>query len=437
MISRTLEVELYGTTIGSLVDASDRRALLEWSPAAGERWGMNSPALSLGLRVGVSSAELTESFFGALLPEGEHIARLAREVKVDRGDLIGLLAKVGADLAGALRIRTMEPQEARDSAARDPEALDETRVAQLLHRADGFIVGGGGSALPGFQRKLTLTRTGGRWVFGNGIIPSTHILKPVEDEYRSAAEAEHYALALARETGLAPYESWVEEIGSHAVLVIERYDRARNAGDTIRRIHQEDAAQALGLPWGGNDKFEQNNPRASLRSLAALLDRDRSIFDTVPGDREKLLKYVTFTVTVGNTDAHAKNYSLLHREDGGITLAPIYDVAPLALAYGATTALSMAVNGVRQLPDVTAIDLATEGTAWGIPEGTARSIVDETLDQIVEATHRVTAHASVEAHVPGYVRGQARNLREGGPARIPSAIPLIFSKRIGTPQPRQ
>jgi hypothetical protein len=43
---------------------------------------------------------------------------------------------------------------------------------------------------------------------------------------------------------------------------------------------------------------------------------------------------------------------------------------------------------------------------------------------------------SIEAHVPGYIRGQAQNLAEGRPARIPSVIPLMAQKRLGTPQPR-
>ena len=36
-------------------------------------------------------------------------------------------------------------------------------------------------------------------------------------------------------------------------------------------VHQEDAAQALALPWGGNDKYESTGSRASLRNIARLL----------------------------------------------------------------------------------------------------------------------------------------------------------------------
>lgn len=430
MTGRTLDVELYDTPLGQLVDSTGGLVGFRWSAEAEQRWGLNSPVLSLSLRVGVDDPGPVESFFGALLPEGMHIERLAREVKVDRGDLLGLLAAVGADLAGALRIGVTTRED------REPESLDEAQVDALLTHASGFLVGGGGSALSGFQRKLTLTRgADGEWIRGNGILPSTHILKPVESEHQAAAEAEHYTLELARAVKLTSFESWIEQIGERPVLVIERYDRPHH-GEVIERLHQEDAAQALCLPWGGNDKFEQNNPDASLRGLARLLDRGRSVFDAAPPDREQLLRYTTFTVAVGNTDAHAKNYSILHQPDGTTSLAPLYDVAPLALNVEATQSLAMWINGVRVLPDITVEDLVAEAGAWGVPARQAREIVHELLDALIEATQSLAAHKSIEAHVPGYVRGQARNLREGKAARIPSSIPLRLHSWLGTPQGR-
>ena len=266
MTVERVPVVLYGTMIGHLTREGSR-AVLRWSAEAEQRWGLRSRVLSASLRVGEESADLSESFFGALLPEGEHIARLAREVKVDRGDLIGLLAEVGADLAGAVRISG-----AAADPRREPERLSAAEVSALLDRADGFLLGGGGSALPGFQRKLTLTRGDGGWIRGNGVLPSTHILKPVGPDARSAVEAEAYALAVARHAGLTTMDSWVEQIGARWVLVIERYDR-RLVGTQIERLHQEDAAQALGIPWGGNEKFEENDSRVSLRAVAGLLDR--------------------------------------------------------------------------------------------------------------------------------------------------------------------
>lgn len=422
-----LPVSLYGTRVGDLVE-EDGRALLRWSADAERRWGLNNEVLSQSLLVGSATTEQTESFFGALLPEGNHLEALAREVQVGSRDLLGLLAAVGADLAGALRVGD-------EREATYPDPLDDQEIGLLLERASGFLVGGGGSALPGFQRKLTLTRQDGRWLRGNGALPSTHILKPVRPEDRPAVESEHYVLRLAGELGLAPYESWVETIADRPVLVIERYDRVRS-GTQILRIHQEDAGQALGLPWGGAEKFEVNDPRASLRAVADLLDRRRTVFDPGRPDTQQLLAYTVLNVAAGNTDAHAKNFSLLHQDAGQVRLAPFYDAAPLALAYGATQALAMRINGVTQLPDVTRDDLVAEAQTWGLDAGLAGTIVEETLERLIAATRTVPAHPSIAKHIPGYIRGQAENLLAGLPARIESAIPLMARTHLGTPQPR-
>ena len=418
-----LAVSLYGQVLGDLT-ASRGRALLRWSSEAETRNGLNSTILSLSLRVGLSSTERTESFFGGLLPEGVHLDRLAAATQRSSNDLLGLLTAVGADLAGALVIGD-------ERTHLDPETLTAPEVSSLLDRADGFLVGGGGSAVPGVQRKLTLTRGDGRWVRGNGSVPSTHILKPAPLAERWSVDAEHYLLQVARKLGLSPFETWVDEIGDRAVLVVERYDRLHTTSGSIERIHQEDAAQALGLAWGRNDKFEQAGSGASLRAIARLLDARRSVFD--PGahtDRLTLLAQTTFNVIAGNADAHAKNTSILHPESGDDALAPLYDVTPTALAYDGATALALRINGVQQLPDVTIDDLAAEAESWGVAPDAARAVIDNVLQSAVSATRDVDAHPSVAPHLPGFVRLQATNLLAGRPARIRSAVPLMALPRI-------
>ena len=423
-----LPVNLYGQHIGELV-REERGAFLRWAPAEELPWPLLSPALSFNLQVGFSSVEKTESFFGGLLPEGAHLGDLARQVKVDREDVVGLLDAVGSDVAGAHSV-------GRRRNRGEPEFLTSEQVAQLTADARGFLVGGGGSALPGFQRKLTLTRLDGQWVRGNGTLPSTHILKPVPAEDRSAAESELYVLSLARTLDLLHFEAWTEDIGRLATLVVERYDRRRTESGEIERLHQEDAGQAIGLPWGGAEKFEANDERSNLRAVAALLDGDRTVFTPGLPDTEKLLRYMTLNVAAGNTDAHAKNFSLIHEQDGGTILAPYYDSAPLALAYDARTDMAMRVNGISQLPEVTVDDLVAEAASWGVDPSTARSIVDETLARVIEATRLLPAHDTIAAHIPGYIRGQAQNLLAGRRARIESTIPLALMRHLGTPQGR-
>lgn len=185
----------------------------------------------------------------------------------------------------------------------------------------------------------------------------------------------------------------------------------------------------------GDHKFEWYEPGASLTAIAAELDDKATIF-APSGDREQLLRYVTVNVAVGNTDAHAKNYSLLHDERGGTRLAPLYDIAPVALGYNASDRLAMSINGKRHQGDITTEDLAAEAARWEIGEARAIEIVGDTLERLIEGTRTLPAHDSIEAHVPGYVRHQAQNLIEGKAARIDSYTPLMLLPRLGTPAGR-
>ena len=59
------------------------------------------------------------------------------------------------------------------------------------------------------------------------------------------------------------------------------------------------------------------------------------------------LRYMTFNVAIGNTDAHAKNFSLLHSALSKTTLAPLYDIAPQALGYDSQQALAQGFDSGR------------------------------------------------------------------------------------------
>jgi serine/threonine-protein kinase HipA len=104
------------------------------------------------------------------------------------------------------------------------------------------------------------------------------------------------------------------------VFAIRRYDRQDAPDERLPlRVHQEDGCQATATPPGL--KYEEQGGPA-LRDLAVLL---RNFGD--PRDVTTLLRRTTFNMAVGNADAHAKNFSLLHERDSpSVRLAPLYDV---------------------------------------------------------------------------------------------------------------
>ena len=114
-----------------------------------------------------------------------------------------------------------------------------------------------------------------------------------------------------------------------------------------------------------------------LRKIAESLNAvARSIFD--------LLRYVTFSVIVGNADLHGKNLSFLHQGDGTVKLAPMYDVMCTTHYDGSDggrfvdTELGLFIAGQTDIVRVTTDNLIGEARTWGIRTGTAGTAIAET-----------------------------------------------------------
>lgn len=106
----------------------------------------------------------------------------------------------------------------------------------------------GRSMLPGFQPKVLLARFGDHWAYPENRAHSTHILKPPPPHRPATIFDEYYSHELSRHMGLTSFQSELVTYNQVTFLAIERYDRIVE-GETVRPIHQEDAAQALGLDW--------------------------------------------------------------------------------------------------------------------------------------------------------------------------------------------
>jgi len=193
------------------------------------------------------------------------------------------------------------------------------------------------------------------------------------------------------------------------VLAVRRYDRRRPpAGDIPARVHQEDGCQATSMPPGLKYE-EQGGP--SLRDFASLI---RDYGD--PRDVSILLRRTTFNMAIGNADAHAKNFSVLHDADVPvIRLAPMYDLLStiaLELTGGAgqpmhaDTQLGQRVGGQADIRNVTAASLIDEAISWGIRRRAASAIVAETLERVVTAIPSVPGDDRVLA----VIREQAERI---------------------------
>jgi serine/threonine-protein kinase HipA len=167
----------------------------------------------------------------------------------------------------------------------------------------------------------------GRWGVPAGALPTTHILKPAVAGLDDHDLNEHLCLDAARRAGLIAARTRVERFGSESAVVVARYDRVEVAA-SMRRIHQEDLCQALGVPPSRKYQNEGGpGPREIARLLRAVMEPTRA--------EEAVARFadaLAWNWLIGGTDAHAKNYSLL-LSGSQARLAPLYDIAS-ALPYG-------------------------------------------------------------------------------------------------------
>jgi serine/threonine-protein kinase HipA len=320
----------------------------------------------------------TRAWFDNLLPEESRRTEAEAEHRVERGDSFGLLAAIGWECAGAVSVLPQGrlPASGSYQALRDDEVWDRL---DALPRTVAGVDHEMRLSLGGAQEKLLLARLDGRWHLPLEGAVSTHILKPEPDRYPGLAVGEAWALAVASAATLTAKADYVAPEGHRPTIVVERYDRVVGGG-RVERIHQEDGCQVLGLPP------EQKYPRgvgprhASLERLAGLLVARTADPMTELG---RLLEQTTVNVALLNTDAHAKNVSVLHVGPRTITLAPLYDVAPTAWFLPAQGQAALPVGGKWRITEITRHHLLAEARAWGMPDTVARSVIDTTVEALI------------------------------------------------------
>ncbi len=257
-----------------------------------------------------------------LLPEGEQLGFIGQSLGVARGDVLGLLEAIGRDTAGAL---SFGAPGLTDSVAWRPiaAAAELERILEELPRKP-FLAGEDGvsMSLAGVQTKLAVARdTDGQLYIPLDGAPSTHILKPDSDRLIGSVQNEAFCLSLARRCRLHVPDVTTGVAGARAYLLIARYDRAHTAG-RWHRWHQEDFCQILGKP--ASAKYERNRSGIAGPTLADMIAAVRR--HGLAPDVLNLLDAALFSILACNTDAHAKNYSMILRGPGRPQMAPLYDV---------------------------------------------------------------------------------------------------------------
>jgi len=401
-----LNVELYGTTIGILTQKGKGFGFEAHSDAF-QNYRVSSTIMSLSVPLLLKYTSIqkkrADNFFAELLPEGRNYEWLMQSLPYNERTTYGMLRKYGKDIAGALTI--YDPDDPASRVAAKAEPVDAKGIRYLLeHMPQAALANApesGKTSLGGVQGKILLAKKNELWYRVHNGYPSTHILKPVVQEYPSMIYDEAFSMQMACVSGLTDYPVKIESFDNADALVIERYDRSNSvAGD---RIHQEDFNQVLGA--SGSEKYQEYGGKVSAKRVAQILNR----FCTEK-DVEKFAAQLIFAVAIGNLDMHAKNISLLHMPDESVELAPTYDQIPLR-HHNTDGKMALAIDGEYYHANMSLKSIVSEIISWRCrcfkDEKTTYDFVISCLETYANALDSTTlsekAHPSLKKDIKSFI----------------------------------
>lgn len=332
------------------------------------------PVLSLSFRAAHGGlrkdpkpvARALPSFFANLLPEDKLREAMERHHSgsVRAGNDFDLLAALGSDLPGAVRIVPSEGSVVRN------EGLTTPRPKARF-------------SLAGVQMKLSVIKNTGK---GGGLtIPlgdeqGSYIAKFPSSSFPGVSENEFANLALAEAIGMdvperelvqqSQFEGIPEEfetLSDGKVLLVKRFDRVAGG----ERVHIEDFAQVFGVY--PSRKYEG----AAYHDIAVAIGVAVSSAAAL-----EFVRRLALAVLTGNGDMHLKNWSLIYHGKGDKpALAPVYDVLS-TVPYIPSDAMALSLAGERPFKAMNAQRWKVFAHRARLPEAAVLKAVTETVERV-------------------------------------------------------
>lgn len=332
------------------------------------------PVLSLSFRAAHGGlrkdpkpvARALPSFFANLLPEDKLREAMERHHlgSVRAGNDFDLLAALGSDLPGAVRIVPSEGSVVRN------EGLTTPRPKARF-------------SLAGVQMKLSVIKNTGK---GGGLtIPlgdeqGSYIAKFPSTSFPGVSENEFANLALAEAIGMdVPERELVEQsqfegipeefetLSDGKILLVKRFDRIAGG----ERVHIEDFAQVFGVY--PSRKYEG----AAYHDIAVAIGVAVSSAAAL-----EFVRRLALAVLTGNGDMHLKNWSLIYHGKGDKpALAPVYDVLS-TVPYIPSDAMALSLAGERPFKAMNAQRWKVFAHRARLPEAAVLKAVTETVERV-------------------------------------------------------
>ena len=357
---------------------------------------MGEPLLSTALPVREDEydAAATRNWFRGLLPENARLLEICRVLRLDPADWFAVLAEIGWECAGAVSVfpegQSFLGREEGFRKVSKEELADRLRALPRLPLDDRDSLR---VSLGGYQEKICLTlgdavMKDGYAEIGTVLLPergavSTHILKPQPAEFSGMIEGEAWAMMAARCVTLCAETALLRLESAPETLVVRRFDRCGSDG-RFERIHQEDCCQAMGNSPDDKYATDAGKPKKSDPSFKRIVEILRRYAVDPDLQVQRLFRQMLVNCVLGNTDAHAKNYALLHDDAEGVTLAPMYDVVPACEITPLVKAIGMRIGGAIRFDRVDRDRVEAEAKSWGMPSRVIGALMGDTCDALLQ-----------------------------------------------------
>lgn len=354
------------------------------------------PPLSLSMPISNRTyhGRTVDAYLLGLLPDDERIRREAgHRFGVSGNNPFALLSHMGLDCPGAIQICTPEDHEVLSQEEVLIPLTDED-IAQRLrpasgNEADTWLRRTERWSLGGNQSKFALRRKDDAWFECGGAAATTHIFKPGITGMRLEALDEYVTMRVAQLCGLPCEEVAYQEFCGVPAVVATRYDRVPSQYG-VRRLHQEDLCQALSVT---PDKKYAEDGGPSTPDVIKVLGKTSEPTRAIASFAAMLF----FNYLMGAPDAHAKNYSLLHLEDGHCLLAPLYDAAsglPYDLASRSGLRMPMSIGGENRLGHVGRREVERFAHDAGLDRDACLNLMTNLCTRIIAHAPAVLAEAN-------------------------------------------
>jgi serine/threonine-protein kinase HipA len=379
--NKKLSVRLYGKEIGVLEERLGKM-----------RFKYNENAhvplsLSLPIKDIFYSEKACKGYFGGLLPESADTRKIiAMQNKINANNDFALLAAIGRDCAGAVSFHSIgEPEKDEKDLLIDGDVLsDEELEKHIFSLPKKPLSLGRKLSLAGAQEKTAVSVINGKIALAKTDSPTTHILKPAIKEFKQSVANEYICMKTAKECGIDVPKVEIRKINETEFFLIERYDRVIDA-NRIRRLQQEDFAQALGI-WS-NDKYE-----VTFKDCAKVL----MMLSKPAISKAQFVEQVVFNYLIGNCDAHGKNFSLIYKENGEIEISPAYDILCTCVYEDLDSFMAMKIGKTNIINEVTLKDWHLFAKQLDISPNFVEKILIKQSKKIPNVLEKVVKEVNIE-----------------------------------------